>query len=336
MHSNKFLFAALVLLAACSTDKADDLPLVMDDAALLSGEQRERVALFHGFLLGDFDIDYRVVTTLDGGDIDRFAVARFAELEAGSASRGGHGLLLVIDPAADRVRLEVGYALEGTFPDAFVAYIEQRQMVPFFAASRVADGILATTELIVDRAQKAVANASLASEVRLEGSGGAGAATVARIDAGVEPPAHGPDVAASNSPEATLAGYFRAMSERNAAPDLGIYTPATRDMLAAWVVTPAQMDNIVTTFRRCQPEPARVSADGGRAVIRYPVAERQCSPWFFERVGAQWALDLTMMQRAIRFGRDNSWHFVAGHEHPYEFAFDDWRLDADGYPHARR
>ena len=38
-----------------------------------------------------------------------------------------------------------------------VAYIEQRQMVPFFRAERIADGILATTELIVAQANEATA-----------------------------------------------------------------------------------------------------------------------------------------------------------------------------------
>ena len=47
-------------------------------------------------------------------------------------------------------------------------------------------------------------------------------------------------------------------------------------------------------------------------------------------------LDLTMMQRAIRFGRDNSWHFAPTADHAYTYAFRDWRLDASGYPRAAR
>jgi uncharacterized membrane protein YgcG len=72
-------------------------------------------------------------------------------LAATSHSGTCRGLLLVID--ADQVRLEVGYTLEGVLPDAFAAYVEHRQMVPFFERGRVADGILSTTELIVTRAQ---------------------------------------------------------------------------------------------------------------------------------------------------------------------------------------
>jgi len=332
--SQLLLFVAL--LAACTSPATDDAELVIDTANMLDAEQRQRIATFHGFLLLDYDIDYRVVTAADTGDIDSYAASRFAALEAGGASDNGHGLLLVIDPVQDRVRLEVGYALEGTFPDAFVAYVEQRQMVPFFAAGRVADGILATTELIVNRADAAVSNAGLESEIRLDGSGGAGASTSARLGAGTESSYSDAEVSAATSPAATLARYFSALRERNGNPSLGIYTPATQRMLENWVTTPAQMDNVVRSYRGCHAETAKIHSSGRYAVIRYPIAERQCSPWFFEKVNGVWALDLTMLQRAIRFGRDNSWHFERGVEHPYVFAFTDWRLDSIGYPQARR
>ena len=324
------LYAALV--AACTSSSQNDDRLVIDEASLLNTAQRARVALFHGLLLSDFDIDYRVVTSKETDDIDRYAVTRFAELGTGTSSTTSRGLLLVIDPVQDRVRLEVGYALEGTYPDAFVAYVEQRQMVPFFKAGRVADGILATTELIVSRAQDATKNAGLDSEVQLDGSGGAGATTAARLGAGNDTVYTDIEVSGGRSPAETLKKYFEAMQQRNANPSLDIYTPATQRMMKDWVMTPAQMDNVVNSYRRCHAESARYDTRRRYAVIRYPVSERQCSPWFFETVDGTWALDLTMMQRAIRFGRDNSWHFERGANHPYNFAFDDWAFDASGFP----
>ncbi len=219
-----------------------------------------------------------------------------------------------------------------------MAYVERRQMVPFFERARVADGILATTELIVTRAQNAAANAGFEGEAWVAGSGGGGATAAARLGAGPAPAGMknaGP-VPAGRSPGETLAAYLAAMADRNTDPELGIYTAETRGMLSQWVVTPAQMDNVVKAYRRCHPEPPRLDPGGGRAVIRHPPAERACAPWFFERSGAAWALDLTMMQRAIRFGRDNSWHFDPTAEHAYTYAFRDWRLDARGYPQTAR
>ena len=312
-----------------------DPSLVDDRAGLLTSEQRDNVALHHAFLLSDFDIDYRLVTVRNGGDLVGFGAERFKALEVGALSGSGRGLLLVIDPAQDRVRLEVGHALEGVFTDAFVAYVEQRQMVPFFQAERIADGILATTELIVAEAQKAVARSGFDAAPGVAGSGGAGAAARARIGEEAAPvDESGPAVPAGATPEQTLGAYFDAMRARDARTRLDLYTAATQAMLQDWVMTPAQMDNIVRTYRSCTAEEAKLAPDGRRAVIRYPPAERQCSPWFLAIEQEGWKLDFTLMQGAIRFGRDNSWRFADGVPGTYAFAFGDWSFDSNGFPKA--
>ena len=71
-------------------------------------------------------------------------------------------------------------------------------------------------------------------------------------------------------------------------------------------------------------------------MIRYPIPQRACAPFFFERIAGAWALDLTMMQRAVRFGRSNAWRFDPGAEHSYAFAFEDWRFDRNGFPMAAK
>jgi uncharacterized protein len=329
--------AALLLVLAAALWALGPDPktgLVEDGAGLMTPEQNAFVAEYHDDLLKDHDIDYRVVTARGLGDINAAAVARFEAIAGAIRSRTGRGLLLVVDAEQDLVRLEVSYALEGVFPDAFVAYVEQRQMVPFFERARVADGILATTELIVTRAQRAAANAGFEGEAWAAGSGGAGATTPARLGAGPRTPKRpgAGAVPAGRTPAETLNAYFAAMATRNADPGLDIYTAETRRMLAGWVVTPAQMDNVVKTYRRCHPEPIRTAPGGRFAVIRYPPAARACAPWFFRRAGGAWALDLTMMQTAIRFNHSNDWHFDMSAEHPYRFAFDDWAFDRHGFP----
>jgi uncharacterized protein len=300
--------------------------------------EREALAEYHGYLIQDHDIDYRVVTAAAVGDINLYALGRFEELAPETRSATGRMLLLAVDPAQDLVRLEVGQALEGVFTDGFIAYVEHRQLVPFFRAGRVADGILATTELIVMRAQRAAANAGFEDEAWAAVSGGAGATAPADLNAGpvARRPAAGPRPAAGTTPGATLQAYFKAMDRRDDAPDLAIYTPATRDMLRGWVVTPAQMDTLVKSYRRCHPEPVRFGPGADLAVIRYPVGERACAPFFFRKLDGTWALDLTMMQSAIRFGRTNAWRFLPGAAHPYHFAFEDWRFDRNGFPLAGR
>ena len=313
-------------------------PILLDEAGLLDDSEQRFISEYHGYLVTDHDIDYRVVTTSTDDAILEESVALFERLGVGSRSEWGRGLLLVINPASDLVRLEVGHALEGTFSDAFVAYIEQRQMVPFFADGRVADGILATTELIVDRAQRAAERDGFgADEVWMTGSGGAGAQTDARIGEGYEAPFDrdkGDERLSSpaESPEAALAAYFRAMDARNADPNLPIYSAETQAMLDGRIVTPAQMEMIVWTYRDCTAEPARHNDTGRLAVIRYAPGERGCAPWFFVRSGESWTLDLASMSQAIRFGRTNAWHRSENGFGDYLFAFEDWEFDGNGFP----
>lgn len=319
-----------LLLVGCSSDA----PLLYDEAGLFTAEQRGRLMAYHRYLLQDHDIDYRILTTRQSGDINRYANERYRALGIGGESTTGRGLLLVIDPLQDRVRLEVSLGLEGIFVDAMVAYLEREQMRPYFQADRVADGILAATELLITRAQNAEANAGFYSEAWHADSAGAGATVEADIGSGYRRPGNpADDVAPGRTPAEAVKAYIQAMADHNLRPDLSLYTADTRAMLADWVVTTAQADNVVRTQQQCTAEPTRIGPDGRLAVVRYPVAQRQCAPWFIKFEQGAWRLDLTMMQKTIRFGRSNAWHFDLNTDHPYRFAFSDWRLDRNGYPH---
>jgi uncharacterized protein len=146
---------------------------VMDWADLLGPSARTAIAEYRDRLREDHDIDYRLVTARGAGDASWASREAFAALGVGERSDSGRGLLLVIDPSTDRVRLEVAAALEDVFPQAFVTDLEQRQMAPFFRDGRVADGILATTRLIVARAEEAASDGSFdAAAGALLGPGG--------------------------------------------------------------------------------------------------------------------------------------------------------------------
>jgi uncharacterized protein len=307
---------------------------VADGAALLSERERSAIASYHERLLADHDIDYRVVTKRVDGEVDRAAHEAFAALGVGDRSGSGRGLLLLIDPGADRVRLEVAAGLEGVFTDAFVAYLEQRQMVPFFRDTRLADGILATTELIVARAQEAAAGAAFDPATVASFSLGGGASTAARIGTGADRTwaQDQEQVAPERTPEGTVAAYLAAMAARNGRPDLAVYSRQSREMLASWTMTPAQMDSVVRTYRSCPGGEIRYSDQSDLAVIRYAATARQCSPWFLRREGGRWTLDLTATQRVIRFNHRNQWRMPDPDGHPYAFAFADWRFDRHGFP----
>ena len=310
---------------------------VWDEALLLDDEQDKFINEYHLVLLTDFDTDLRVLTLGGQADVAKAAVREFAARKVGNRSGTGRGLLLLIAPEIDMVRLEVSEALEPVFTDTFVAYIQQRQMVPFFQSGRVADGILATTELIYSRAVDAQKGEAFDPRKYESASSGGGAQTAAGIGKGYSlgTPRQTEPMQAGSSPADTVQAYLKAMSNRDARPELPLYSKATRQMLAGWTVTPAQMDNIVSSYKKCGEPELRHPLDDQRAVLRYPVNERTCAPWFLVREDDAWRLDLTMMQQAIRFNNRNEWHFVPGVGHPYETAFDDLSLDKNGFPHER-
>ncbi len=309
---------------------------VVDRAALLTAAERDFIAAYHARLLEDYDIDYRVLTAPAAGDLESLSHEQFGRLRVGGASRSGRGLLLVIDPAGDRVRLEVAAALEGIYTDGFAAYLQHRQMVPFFEAGRVADGILATTELIFARAIEATAGRAFDPATLDAFSLGGGASTAARLGKGREPVTSLAGQAAPGAtPEATVTAYLAAMRARNARADLDLYSRATQAMLRGWTITPAQMDQIARAYRNCTGRETRVGPGERRAVVRYAVGQRQCAPWFLVREDGAWRLDLASSQRAIHFNHRNQWR-LAGAADDYDFAFEDWRFDRNGFPLASR
>jgi uncharacterized protein len=335
------LGAALVVLTVAGAYgyRYFSFSAVEDNAALLDASQVERLSTYHEAILDAYDIDLRIVTVAGGEDVNLFAARKFEAMEVGSHSNAGRGALFVVDTASDRVRLEVGRNLEGVYTDAFVKYVEGRQMVPFFRANRIADGILATIELIAGRANEAVEGNAFdpAGGIGFEKSTGAGAVSAAQIGAGYRRPGTGDeaDVAASARPLAVVDAYHRAMEAGNARPDLAIYTPATREMMATWVVTPAQMRNLVREYNNCPRREEKTRGD--HAVVRYAVEQRRCSPYFLQRdQDGRWRLDLTQMSKSVRFNHRNEWHFAGKIPSGYSFAFADWQFDKHGFPYPGR
>jgi uncharacterized protein len=86
--------------------------------------------------------------SLDGLSIDEAAVKRFESMGIGRKDIHD-GLLLMVAPNDRKLRIEVGYGLEGTLPDGLAGEIRDRYIVPFFKAGKFEEGILAGTLALV-------------------------------------------------------------------------------------------------------------------------------------------------------------------------------------------
>jgi hypothetical protein len=326
-------FLLLFVLSSCTTP--NERSFLDDRAGLLDRQARKRVIEYHRALLEDFNIHCKVVV-LDhpSTDINTDAAELFGDL--GRKTGEARGLLFLIDPVGKQVRIEVGYDLEGIFPDIFVSYLEREQMVPFFERARVGDGIEATEELFVARIQRSVAGEPFSPSVELGGvshySGGGGAKTKVAIGKGALDKAAVADRTAylpQQSPEQSLDVYKRVLRQKIKDPHLALFTPATREFLSGWVVTDAQQDHELRGLERAVVD--KVVVAGNLAVIRFAAKERSLPPYFLANDGSGWAFDFAAMKDSIRMNQKNMWHFVS-RDHPYMFGFADWRFDANGFP----
>jgi len=334
------VFLMLLILSGCTggTGKAG---FVEDRAGLLSDAQRERIDRFSRHLLEELDIHLKTVILKDSpADINATAVELFDRLRLGATTRGAKGVLFLVDPAGKQVRLEIGYDLEGVFTDAFIGYVERRQMMPFFQARRVGPGVEAAAELLVGRAMGA--EGTLDSDLALTSpnpderlSGGGGARIDVAIGSGVPPKPRSP-LAGRFSPQSTpqkaLETYKMVLRGHVKDPDLTLYTDETRRFLRQWLVTDAQQDNELKAITRSGA--GEVIFSENRAVIRFPLSNRQASPFFFRQGPDGWMLDFAAMHRSLGFNHKNQWFFRTS-EHDFMFAFNDMVFDRNGFPHKR-
>jgi uncharacterized protein len=92
------------------------------------------------------------VPTLDGDVVEDFAVRAFETWKLGDAKRDD-GLLLVVALEDRRMRIEVGYGLEGAVTDLFAGQVIRDVLTPAFREGRAAEGIDKAFDLLMAKAQ---------------------------------------------------------------------------------------------------------------------------------------------------------------------------------------
>ena len=315
---------------------------VVDQAELIPAESEERMNRLLRALLRDTDVELVAasVASLEGVEMLQFTERLFERWRVGSRTRGNRGLLLLIAAEEKRVRLAVSYELEGLFPDALVAYVEQAQMVPYFRDNRIGEGIEATVELIAGQAFEQITGEAYDPAARGEAtmggsrSGGAGAETTV--------PPEGASGASRPAVEETLRAHFGAQPtpvdawerfleahrRRIKDPELGIYDEAARAHLRQRPNTDAGQDHVATLYAN---QPYVVREQGERAAIVFlDDPNHLLAPWFFRRAAEGWRLDGAMYPRLIAYNHLNQWRFTR-RDHPYAFAFTDYVFDKNGF-----
>jgi uncharacterized protein len=109
-----------------------------------------------------------VIRSLDGASIEESAAKLFAMWGIGKKDRD-NGLLLLWSTGDRRVRVEVGYGLEGPLPDGKVGAILDAYVIPRFKSSEFDEGIVAGVDALLAAARNEEVELPLAATESYEG-----------------------------------------------------------------------------------------------------------------------------------------------------------------------
>jgi uncharacterized protein len=115
---------------------------VVDQANIIPAETRSALEAKSEELESKSGIQLVVATvkSLEGDDIEPYANQLFRAWKLGEA-KNNNGVLLLVAPNERRVRIEVGYGLEGTLTDALSKVIITNAITPRFKAGDFGGGI---------------------------------------------------------------------------------------------------------------------------------------------------------------------------------------------------
>lgn len=146
-----FLFISSTLAVEESLNLPAAAPVV-DEFGLLSGsEERDLSQLLTRIkATSGVEISVFIPSSLRDREISQFSLAVAEQWKLGR-KKEDKGLLFVIAPKEKRMRLEVGYGLEGDITDAFSGRILDNIMRPSFRAGRYYEGIVGSIAALQEK-----------------------------------------------------------------------------------------------------------------------------------------------------------------------------------------
>ncbi|HET9404432.1 MAG TPA: YgcG family protein, partial [Burkholderiales bacterium] len=146
MRAPRWLLVALLAFPLAGEAQRSDIPFltgrVVDNAEIVKPDTRRRIT---GQLQAHEQkttnqIAVLTVPTLGGESVEEYSTRVFEQWKLGQKGKD-NGVLVVVVPQDRRMRIEVGYGLEGTLPDAIAARIIRNVMTPRFKEGDYDGGI---------------------------------------------------------------------------------------------------------------------------------------------------------------------------------------------------
>jgi len=231
----------------------------------------------------------------------------------------GRGLLLLLVDKTKQVKLEVGYALEDVFTDAFSGYVEDLQLGPYYRAGDVGTGLIAVMEMLEERAQiKDQGDYTPDTIARADAAllaGGAGARrNLARYGDDSASVAVSPSGRGARSPEEAWQIMLTKWAGEGSDIDLDVYTEMTRLAMGDADKPDPRTLKWLDHWRNADYQVLR---EGDHAVIWFgDIDGWENSPFLFCNPGDGWKLDIVWQRRLVVMAENPKWQVMQG---PYPY-----------------
>jgi hypothetical protein len=254
----------------------------------------------------------------DARSLETLAVDLFNRWRIGGR-REGRGLLLLLVDETRQVKLEVGYALEDVFTDAFSGYVEDLQLGPYYRADDVGTGLIAVMEMLEERARLSEQDAYTPGLVALADAellaGGAGARRDLASYASNAPPETAVGAGrGARSPEEAWEIMLAKWSGEGAGIDVDVYTEMTRLAMGDASRPDPRTLQWLDHWRAADYQ---VRREGDHAVIWFGATDGwENAPFLFCNTGAGWKFDIVWQRRLVVMAESPRWQVMQG---PYPY-----------------
>lgn len=145
-----FLVACLAALAALAADVPFLSGRVVDNAEILSGETKKALAAQLKAHEAETTNQIAVLTvpSLEGESIESYAEQVFNAWKLGQKGKD-NGVLVLVAPNERRMRIEVGYGLEGALTDVAASRIVRNVMTPRFKEGNFDAGVAEGVQAVI-------------------------------------------------------------------------------------------------------------------------------------------------------------------------------------------
>ena len=148
------VFCSLQMSASAFTVPGNPTGFVNDYANILSGDTKQKLEEELRSFNASTSNEIAVVTisSLDGDTVENYAVKLFESWKIGKAKED-NGVLLLIAKDDHKLRIEVGYGLEGALPDILAKDIIDNKITPSFKNGDYDTGVTNGVKAIIEATQ---------------------------------------------------------------------------------------------------------------------------------------------------------------------------------------